>query len=287
METVRKIFERRRQISSAVRSLESIPALTGESESLRIVSDEDLAMIFNSPQIQQEWNDSQAALKQACPIEDGKTDGVNPGDRRAVWYLIKGFRPSSVLEIGTNVGASTTHIASALQSLARQDASIIPRLVTLDVQDVNGVSGFWKQRGLDASPRDRIESIGCGDFVSFVTENSLRYFDRCKDEFDFIFLDGDHSAAAVYQEIPRALSVLKKDGIILLHDYFPRNRPIWSNGSLVAGPYTGAARLISEGVPIKVIPLGELPWPTKLGSSYTSLALVTREPANLRNSESR
>jgi predicted O-methyltransferase YrrM len=275
---IRRFFEQRRQINSQRRSLEQIPAMACECKSLRTLTDGELAKLFNNPEIQLEWTQSEVALKAACEIEDGKTAGVNPGDRRAVWYLIKGLGARSVLEIGTNVGASTVHIASALQSTARQDSSISPRLVTVDVQDVNSpVSGFWKERGLKASPKEMIQALGCGNYVSFVTEPSLTYLDRCTDRFDFIFLDGDHSASAVYQEIPRALNVLKTGGVILLHDYFPRNRPIWANGSLVAGPYVGTARLTREGVPIKVVPLGELPWPTKLGSNRTSLALLTRD----------
>src|SRR5258705_4282541 len=149
---IKRFFERRRQINSQTRSLEQIPALTCNANPLRTLTDEDLAKIFNCPETQQEWTQSEVGLKRACQIEDGKTDGVNPGDRRAVWYLIKGFGATSVLEIGTNVGASTVHIASALQSTGRQDSSISPRLVTLHVQDVNSdVSGVWKERGLTAS----------------------------------------------------------------------------------------------------------------------------------------
>jgi SAM-dependent methyltransferase len=122
-----------------------------------------------------------------------------------------------------------------------------------------------------------IRSIQCDDLVSFINESSLTFLDRGEDKFDFVFLDGDHSATTVYQEIPRALKALKQDGVILLHDYFPGNRPIWVNGSLIPGPYLGVSRLRKEGAPIKVLPLGELPWPTKLGSRITSLALVSRD----------
>jgi predicted O-methyltransferase YrrM len=274
---IKKSFERRQLIKSQTRSLEQIPALTCKTESLRTLTDKDLAKIFDCFESRDDWSQAEADLIRACQIEDGTTGGVNPGDRRAVWYLIKGFGATSVLEIGTHVGASTVHIASALQSMKRRDPSISPHLVTVDVQDVNSEVGAWKGYGLTSSPRDMIQAIGCDDLVSFVTENSLTFLDRCKDKYDFIFLDGDHSASTVYQEIPRALKVLKKDGVILLHDFFPKNRPIWVNGLLVAGPYLGTTRLRREGVPIKVVPLGELPWATKLGSRVTSLALVTRD----------
>ena len=275
---IKKFLQRRRQIMRETLTLKRIPALPCKSESLRSLTDKDLAEILDCIETRQEWTQTEEDLIQACQIEDGKTGGVNPGDRRAVWYLIKGFGATSVLEIGTHVGASTLHIAAALQSMAQRDSSIRPHLVTVDIEDVNSeVSGPWKTYGLMASPRDMIQAIRCGDHVSFITEKSLTYFDRCKDRFDFIFLDGDHSATTVYQEIPRALNVLKKDGVILLHDYFPKNRPLWVNGSLVPGPYIAITRLRREGTRIKVIPLGNLPWQTKLGSSKTSLALVTRD----------
>ncbi|MGH9195489.1 MAG: class I SAM-dependent methyltransferase, partial [Acidimicrobiia bacterium] len=208
---------------------------------------------------------------------DGITGGVNPGDRRAVWHLIKGLGVMSVLEIGTHVGASTLYIAAALRSMAARNSSVNPNLVTVDIEDVNSdVSGSWKKYALATSPRDMIRSIGCGDFVSFATQTSLEFLGACTDTFDLVFLDGDHSATTVYREIPLALKVLKKDGVLLLHDYFPQNRPLWAGGSFVAGPYIATDRLRREGVPLEVVPLGDLPWRTKEGSRTTSLALVTR-----------
>lgn len=274
---IRKYLERRQHIRNEQASLDQIPKLSCASEALRVTTAHELAGIFNRRETQQEWTPAEAYLKRACQIEDGTTGGVNPGDRRAVWYLINGLGPKSVLEIGTHVGASTVHIASALKNMQLSDPAISPHLTTVDMEDVNSDSGAFKRYGLAASPREMIRAIQCDDLVSFVNESSLTFLDRCEDKFDFIFLDGDHSATTVYQEIPRALKALKQDGVILLHDYFPKNRPIWVNGSLIPGPYLGVSRLRKEGAPIKVLPLGELPWPTKLGSRITSLALVSRD----------
>jgi len=274
---IRKYLERRQHIKNEQASLDQIPKLSCTGEALRATTAHELAGIFNRPETQPEWTQAEADLKRVCQIEDGTTGGVNPGDRRAVWYLINGLGPKSVLEIGTHVGASTVHIASALKNKQQSDPAINPHLTTVDMEDVNSDSGAFKRYGLAASPRDMIRSIQCDDLVSFVSESSLTFLDRCEDKFDFIFLDGDHSATTVYQEIPRALKALKQDGVILLHDYFPKNRPIWVNGSVIPGPYLGVSRLRKEGAPIKVLPLGELPWPTKLGSRITSLALVSRD----------
>ena len=275
--SINKFFERRRQIENQKQSLKEIPTLACTSKHLRVLNDKDLAKILDSSETHKEWEQAEPGLKSVCQIEDGTTGGVNPGDRRAVWYLIKGFAAKSVLEIGTHVGASTVHIASALQTLAQRNPADGYRLTTVDVEDVNSeTSGAWKGYGLKESPREMIRAIGCNEIVSFVTENSLTFLDHAKDRFDFIFLDGDHSATAVYQEIPRALNLLSKDGVILLHDYFPKNRPLWSNGVVIPGPHVAVTRLRREGANIEVIPVGSLPWETKLGSKTTSLALLTR-----------
>lgn len=276
-EAINKYFVRRRQRRSEAQSLAQISSLPCRADSLRALTQQDLPAIFNSSAADAGWSVAESELKQVCRIEDGTTGGVNPGDRRAVWYLIQRLGPKSVLEIGTHVGASTVHIASALKSNRQTSVTGGGNLVTVDLEDVNNQeTGAWTRYGLPTSPRGMVQAIGCYELVTFVTESSLNFFDRCQARFDFIFLDGDHSATTVYQELPRALQTLNENGVILLHDYFPNNQPIWSNGSVIPGPYLGTNRLRREGALIKVIPLGALPWPTKLGSNVTSLAVVTR-----------
>jgi predicted O-methyltransferase YrrM len=273
--TLTRVLQQHLRVARESHALRQVPSTPCGSHALRWLTAADLARIFNSSEILGEWQSKEPFLKRACPIQDGRTGGVNPGDRRAVWYLVYGLGARSVLEIGTHVGASTLHIAAALQT--RRSSLAPPQLVTVDIQDVNSeVSGYWKQYGLAASPRDMIRSIDCGDFVRFAAQPSLEFLDQCTEKFDLIFLDGDHAATTVYQEIPRALNALNANGVLLLHDYFPNNRPLWPNGSFVPGPYVATARLQKEGVPIQVIPLGDLPWSTKEGSRTTSLAVVTR-----------
>ena len=119
-------------------------------------------------------------------------------------------------------------------------------------------------------------AMGLSDIVTFNHAGSIEFMNACRLKFDFIFLDGDHSAATVYQEIPLALSLLKPGGIILLHDYFPEAKPLWSNRVVIPGPYLAVNRFIAEGNPLSVYPLGKLPWITKLQSKITSLALLLK-----------
>jgi predicted O-methyltransferase YrrM len=104
-----------------------------------------------------------------------------------------------------------------------------------------------------------IAKFGYDSFTTFKAGMSLDLIKNTTETFDFIFLDGDHFGGTVYQEIPAALNILNPNGAILLHYYFPKMKPLWSNGLLVEGPYLGTDRLIQEGANIKVIPLGDLP----------------------------
>lgn len=61
--------------------------------------------------ISEEWQKVNGSIL-SYQIPDG-TSGVNPGDRRAIYNLIRYFKPKTILEIGTHIGASTIHIALA------------------------------------------------------------------------------------------------------------------------------------------------------------------------------
>ena len=228
--------------------------------------------IFESEVLSSVWNDSKHIISH-FNIPDG-TGGVNPGDRKALFYLICALKPSSVLEIGTHIGASTIHIAAALHK--RIIESEIPAdLTTVDIENVNSERVKpWIKYGCTKSPYEMIKELGFDSFVTFITDNSCHFASDCSRKFDFIFLDGDHSATSVYKEIPIALSLLKPDGVILLHDYFPKMKPLWSNGAIIPGPYLATERLIREGANLNSIPLGSLPWPTKHNSTVTSLSLL-------------
>jgi len=266
------------QISSKWRSkwqLQKVGRLEFQAENLRKFTEAELVSIFKSEEIERHWQLAKQRLQEVCRIEDLTTDGVNTGDRRAIWYLVHALRPKSILECGTHVGASTIHLASAMKSV--HDATQEPwKITTLDIYDVNdGPESYWKKYGLALSPRQMMAEYGCESHVEFLPEPSLSYLPRCQDRFDFIFLAGDHTSSTVYREIQIALQRLNKNGVILLHDFFPDHRPLWKNGSMVYGPYEAAKRLKSESVPIRVIPLGKLPWETKLNSHLTSLAIAS------------
>lgn len=272
---LKQFLKAKYQISKDMKELNSIQRIGCEINNLRYKSDLSIEYLFESGEIENMWNDSKKEID-IFSIPDG-SGGVNPGDRRALYYLISKLKPSSVLEVGTHIGASTLHIASALYMSQIKNGKNA-NLITVDILDVNStVTKPWLRYGTKYSPIELINKLNYGSFVKFVADTSLNYVANCKQKFDFIFLDGSHLASTVYQEIPMALRLLNQNGVILLHDYFPGMRPLWSNGTVIPGPYLATERLAKEGINLIVLPLGELPWPTKLASNVTSLALLLRK----------
>jgi predicted O-methyltransferase YrrM len=243
---------------------------------LRHLSEADLRAFFPSEAITRDWNQDKETLTVLNLPE--LTGGVNRGDQRAIYYLIHALNPSSVLEIGTHIGCSTVNIALALKRVAATQGSP-PRLTTVDLLDVNDpTTKPWLGFQSGYSPQELVEKAGVGPFVSFARSDSLAFLANCQQRFDLIFLDGDHRERRVCQEIPLALHHLTEGGIILLHDYFPDEQPLWSNNRVVPGPYRATQRLLRHGARFVVHPLGNLPWPTKFDSCATSLAVVSACP---------
>jgi predicted O-methyltransferase YrrM len=233
----------------------------------------DIAGIFSAAR-SADWQSVEQLIK-ATGLTDS-AGAINAGDRRALYHLVEKLAPRSVLEIGTHVGGSTRVIALALKQLSRGDQPG-RRLITVDLRDVNdSVEGAWRQAGLPRSPAEAARMLGCHANVTFVSSDSVAFMAECTERFDLVFLDGDHMESTVYEEIPAALRLLNPGGLILMHDLFPRLEPLWSRGAVIPGPWNAVERLRGEGAPLDLKPLGSLPWPTKLGSHMTSLALLAR-----------
>ena len=255
--------------------LSMVPTMACHAECLLSRDRVFLDQIFRSRNITSRWEAIRKQI-QMFDIPD-QTGGVNPGDRRAIYYLVSSLKPRSVLEVGTHIGASTVHIALALRHQPDSLSGQLPSFVSVDVVDVNDpVTQPWLRYGASHSPIEMIDEVGCADFVSFVHRPSTDYLAEGRHKYDFIFLDGDHAAQTVYQEIPAALRVLNSHGVILLHDYFPKLKPLWSDRNVIPGPFLATERLRGEGAGSEVLPIGELPWPTKLRSNVTSLALLLK-----------
>lgn len=233
----------------------------------------DLDFIFGSKSFAAGWDEDHAAIRAVFGEQD-RFGGINPGDRRALYCLIRAINPQSVLEVGTHIGASTLYIARALKKNGRQG-----RVTTVDILDVNAADGPWKNVGLPMTPREFAGKLDCAEHIDFIASPSLEFMQASPKKFDFIFLDGDHGARTVYREIAAALKILSPGGVILLHDFYPAGKALFPDDNIIRGPFRALARIERENPGISVKPLGDLPWETKQGVKVTSLALLAKGEA--------
>ena len=255
-----------------VNELRSLPTAKCNVDTLSKITGEKLSQIFLNEKIQIEWKINASKIS-SLRIPD-MAGGVNSGDRRALYFLVRMLKPESILEIGTHIGSST--IAIALSALKNREEGVNTKIISTDIIDVNNkVNKPWEVFGSPVSPADLLVQIGCDDTVSFEIGNSIDKLSLPR-KFDIIFLDGDHRASTVYKEIPFALKCLEDGGIIIIHDYFPNLEPLWKNQMPIAGPFLAIQRLIDEGNGFNILPFGELPWSTKFGSNFTSLAIIAK-----------
>ena len=249
------------------------PTSRCDTSNLMRLQETDFQRMLSRERFEEEWHNVVGLTKLFTISATG--GGVNDGDRRILYQIIRSSNALSVLEIGTHIGASTLHIAAAL----RKNADIAGSecyLGTVDIEDVNSSSGPHATHKCSHTPKAMLEEAGLLSFVEFSVARAQEVMSSEKRKFHAIFLDGDHSPAAVYSEIPLALHLLDKGGVIILHDYFPNGEPIWPGSKPLTGPYMAVQRHLEEGADFEVLPVGEVEWPTKLGSRKSSLAILAR-----------
>lgn len=119
------------------------------------------------------------------------------------WWLalaIRFFKPASVLELGTAVGASSIMMYSELQrdsTLTSVDIMTNGRFVPQDIRD-------------DA--RTEYITADANDTALY-----KHFLDR-KQRFDFLFLDTDHVAADLRKQLQLCKSVLEPGALVVLDD---------------------------------------------------------------------
>jgi hypothetical protein len=144
-------------------------------------------------------------------------------------YLARKIGAQRYLEIGVSSGES---------------------LERVDVVHKWGVDPYLPNAVIDAM-RVRRPPIA----TTLLRMTSLAFFDTVVvPDFDLIFIDGDHRADLVYEEVSRSLPLLSRNGVIVLHDCNPPTEEIQL---VTANPPTGCwtgdvwkavVRLRREGV---------------------------------------
>lgn len=98
------------------------------------------------------------------------------------------------------------------------------------IQELIDLKKFEDYLEIGTFKNDLFDYINCKDKIGVdpksggnVRKTSDEFFSNNNKKFDLIFIDGLHTYDQVRKDIDNSLKVIKDNGIILLHDCFPRN----------------------------------------------------------------
>ncbi len=98
------------------------------------------------------------------------------------------------------------------------------------IQELIDLKKFKDYLEIGTFKNDLFDYINCKDKIGVdpksggnVRKTSDEFFLNNNKKFDLIFIDGLHTYDQVRKDIDNSLKVIKDNGIILLHDCFPRN----------------------------------------------------------------
>jgi predicted O-methyltransferase YrrM len=113
-----------------------------------------------------------------------------------------------IVEIGTGGGRVTALLAYACVGTRR-------RVYTID-------SGEEKNRyRWHRDPKEVVEELGLGQYVQFIEGKSQEAWKDVGKQVDFLFIDGSHKYSDVLADILNWYPLMKKGGIISIHDFDP------------------------------------------------------------------
>jgi SAM-dependent methyltransferase len=121
-----------------------------------------------------------------------------------LWYL-KSKKLKTYLNIGIGKGSSFV-IETYLQDTLIKSVAI-------------DNTSYWKQYQQTEISKS-IEWIKTNSNTDIVYHNlnSSNYLTNCKDTYDAIFIDGDHSYNGVYQDYKGCIKLLNEGGFLIFHD---------------------------------------------------------------------
>lgn len=155
-------------------------------------------------------------------------------DALALHDLLRTTRPKKILEIGTYLGFSLAWILDSTADYAPEVTSLDPRIrhrifdnLKSHVQDFVAPHKD-RVKYIDACFSEKNNVVMAGDYFRHNPVNDLRalvdYIEGIPvvtepfDEFDFVFVDGEHTYRATVLDVTLAARMMPKGGYIVVHD---------------------------------------------------------------------
>jgi hypothetical protein len=172
--------------------------------------------------IEEASTDNELKQEDALNKQTNKTNYIFTVDRFSyniqIWtYYLKEFKNKPnlrFLEIGSFQGRSTIWL---LENILTDVTSTITCIDTFE-GSVNHIFHFKN----DIKNVFDIFSYNISKFknkVNIIKDKSQTALKQINEQYDFIYIDGDHKASSVIEDAILSFSLLKKGGIIIFYDY--------------------------------------------------------------------
>ena len=143
---------------------------------------------------------------------------TGPAWGRFLFGLARGLRPRRVLELGTNLGVGSAHLAAAL-ALTEADGAPDARLVTLEGAPALAAKAAGHLaclgHGVGEAPGCRVRVV-VGPFAETLADAA-----EAEGPFDLVFVDGHHEAAAALGYLATLGPHLADGAVVVLDDVEP------------------------------------------------------------------
>lgn len=133
-------------------------------------------------------------------------------DAESICVVCKNTNPSTIVEIGTSYGRTTTHIADNAPDASIHTLNILPEgiesgeagKVVTHALTKNEIGKLYKERDLPN--------------ITQIYENSLTWEPNMK-EVDIAFIDGCHDKEFVISDTLKVINKMKKGSFVMWHDF--------------------------------------------------------------------
>ena len=100
-----------------------------------------------------------------------------------------------------------------------------PRYLEIGLQDGYTFERVNAKLRVGVEPLPRFSLTQLPQNVSIYECTSDEYFERAREKFDLVFVDGLHEASQTYRDVINSLRLLNPGGVLLLDDVFPLDEP--------------------------------------------------------------
>lgn len=160
---------------------------------------------------------------------------VHPGVGEMLYSLARNLRPTTVVEIGCFIGYSSICFAQAMEDNHQKDGIVYG----IDLFQPHSKHPLFLKEDIDNPlqlAENNVKRAGLEHRIAFLKGSSsalAKDFLTNVDTIDILFIDGDHSYKGVIDDYNLYHPKVRKNGLIIFHDIYPKKCGWWGPRILI------------------------------------------------------